>query len=74
VIPQHYDQHYWALRVHQLGLGVVHAPGTPATDSLTSALRQTLQLDVAARAQNIAAQVRDDGALVAARRLVDGFR
>jgi vancomycin aglycone glucosyltransferase len=74
VIPQHYDQHYWALRVHQLGLGVVHAPGTPATDSLTSALRQTLQPDVAARAQNTAAQVRDDGALVAARRLVDGFQ
>jgi vancomycin aglycone glucosyltransferase len=73
VIPQHYDQHYWADRVHQLGLGVAHAPGTPATDSLTSALRQTLQPEVAARAKSVATHVRGDGALVAARRLVDGF-
>ena len=26
VIPQHYDQHYWAQRVHQLGIGTAHAP------------------------------------------------
>jgi vancomycin aglycone glucosyltransferase len=74
VIPQHYDQHYWAERVHQLGVGVAHAPGTPATDTLTSALRQTLQPEVAARAKHIAAQVRDDGALVAARRLIDEYQ
>ena len=74
VIPQHYDQHYWALRVHQLGLGVAQTPGTPATDSLTNALRQTLQPDVAARARQIAAQVHDDGARVAARRLIDEYQ
>jgi vancomycin aglycone glucosyltransferase len=74
VIPQHYDQHYWALRVHQLGVGVAHAPGTPATDTLTSALRQTLQPEVAARAKSVATHVRGDGALVAARRLIDGFQ
>jgi vancomycin aglycone glucosyltransferase len=71
VIPQHYDQHYWAQRVQQLGIGVAHAPGAPATDSLTSALRQALQSDVAVRAKYIAAQMRGDGALVAARRLID---
>jgi vancomycin aglycone glucosyltransferase len=71
VIPQHYDQHYWAQRVQQLGIGVAHAPGAPATDSLTSALRQALQSDVAVRAKHIATQVRGDGALVAARRLID---
>src|SRR5574342_5638 len=36
VIPQHYDQHYWARRVHDLGIGTAHAPGTPAANSLTS--------------------------------------
>ena len=70
VIPQHYDQHYWAERVRQLGIGTAHAPGTPTTDSLTSALKRTLQSDVTARAQSIATAVRSDGALVAARRLI----
>jgi vancomycin aglycone glucosyltransferase len=70
VIPQHYDQYYWAGRVHQLGIGTAHAPGTPTTDSLTSALEHTLQPNVTAHAQSIAAAVRNDGALVAAKRLI----
>jgi vancomycin aglycone glucosyltransferase len=69
VIPQMYDQHYWAQRVHHLGIGAAHAPGAPTVESLTSALRHALQLDVAARAQAISAAVRSDGAQVAARRL-----
>jgi vancomycin aglycone glucosyltransferase len=70
VIPQHYDQHYWAQRVHYLGIGTAHAPGTPTTDSLTSALKHTLPPDVAARAQSIATMVRSDGAQAAARHLM----
>jgi len=70
VIPQHYDQHYWAQRVHHLGIGIAHAPGTPTADSLTSALQHILQPDVTARAQSIAAAVRSDGAQVAAQRLI----
>ncbi len=70
VIPQHYDQHYWAQRVHQLGIGTVHAPGTPTADSLTSALKHALQPDVTARAQSIAAAVRSDGAQAAAQHLI----
>ncbi len=70
VIPQHYDQHYWAERVHQLGIGTAHAPGTPTTDSLTSALQHTLQPDVTDRAHAIATAMRSDGALVAAQRLI----
>jgi len=70
VIPQHYDQHYWAQRIHHLGIGTAHAPGTPTTDSLTSALKHTLQPDVTARAQSIATAVRSDGALAAAQRLI----
>jgi vancomycin aglycone glucosyltransferase len=70
VIPQHYDQHYWASRVQQLGIGSAHASGAPTADSLTSALKQTLQPAVTARAQAVAAAMRSDGALVAARRLI----
>ena len=32
VIPQIYDQHYWAQRIHHLGIGTPHASGTPTTD------------------------------------------
>lgn len=70
LIPQHYDQYYWAGRVQQLGIGVVHASITPTVDSLTGALEQALQPDVNARAQSIADEIRTDGAWVAARRLI----
>ena len=70
VIPQIYDQHYWAQRVHDLGIGTAHAPGTPTTGSLRGALEHALQPEVAARAQSIATAVRDDGAQAAARRLL----
>ncbi len=68
-----YDQPYWAQRIHHLGIGTAHAPGTPTTDSLTSALERTLLPDVAARAQSIAGAVRSDGARTAARRLIAAF-
>jgi len=71
IIPQHYDQHYWAQRVHQLGIGTAHAPGTPNTESLTGALERTLHPDVAALARSMATAVRGDGAQAAAQRLRD---
>jgi vancomycin aglycone glucosyltransferase len=70
VIPQHYDQHYFAARVQQLGIGVAQAGSTPTTDSLTSALECVLQRDVAVRAQSLAGAVRSDGARAGARRLI----
>jgi vancomycin aglycone glucosyltransferase len=69
VIPQMYDQPYWAGRIHQLGLGTAHAPGTPTVGSLTNALERTLHPDVAAQARSIATAVRRDGAHAAARSL-----
>jgi vancomycin aglycone glucosyltransferase len=42
IIPQIYDQHYFAERVQDLGIGTAHAPGTPTVDSLTAALARTL--------------------------------
>jgi len=70
VIPQHYDQHYWARRVHDLGIGTAHAPGAPTTDSLTAALERTQDPEVADRARAVAATVRSDGARVAAQGLI----
>jgi vancomycin aglycone glucosyltransferase len=71
VIPQHYDQHYWAQRIQTLGIGTAHAPSIPTSDSLTSALEHTLQPDVTARARSIAAVVHSDGAQIAAQRLIE---
>lgn len=70
VIPQHYDQHYWAQRVQHLGLGTAHAPSAPTTESLRRALQHTLQREVAARARAVATAVRGDGAQAAAQRLM----
>ena len=70
VIPQHHDQHYFAKRINDLGIGCAHPPVVPTTDSLTSALEHALQPGVAARAHSIAPVVRADGAQVAAQRLI----
>jgi vancomycin aglycone glucosyltransferase len=70
VIPQHYDQPYWAQRMQQLGVGTAHAHPTPSAESLTAALERTLQPDVAARAREVAAETRGDGARIAARALL----
>jgi len=70
VIPQHYDQHYWARRIDHLGIGSAHPPVVPTTDSLAAALSHALQPDIAARAQVIAKAVRTDGAKAAAQRLM----
>ena len=70
VVPQIYDQHYWAQRVHDLGIGTAHTPGAPTTESLTAALHPALRSDVAARAKSVAADVRRDGAQVGARAVI----
>jgi vancomycin aglycone glucosyltransferase len=76
VVPQMYDQHYWAQRVEQLGIGTAHAPAEvaaaaePTTASLTAALERTLRPDVAVRAQSIAGKVRRDGARIAAEQVL----
>jgi vancomycin aglycone glucosyltransferase len=70
IIPQMYDQHYWATRVGQLGIGVGHAAGTPTTDSLATALDEALRTGTAANARSIAPRVRRDGTRRAAERLL----
>jgi vancomycin aglycone glucosyltransferase len=70
VIPNHYDQHYWAQRVHTLGIGVAHAAGTPTRDSLARALAQSLRPKVANGARAMASSIGRDGANIAAKRLL----
>jgi vancomycin aglycone glucosyltransferase len=72
VIPQHYDQHYFAERVEHLGVGTAHAGSAPTTDSLSGALERALAREMALRAQSVGAAVRSDGVSVAARRLIAG--
>ena len=73
VVPQLYDQHYWAERIRHLGIGTAFPAGTPTTESLTNALGATLQSEVAVRARSVATAVRRDGAQAAARRLMTTF-
>ncbi|WP_067690739.1 glycosyltransferase [Nocardia jejuensis] len=72
VVPQRFDQFYWAQRVEDLGIGVAHAAGQqPTTDSLTDALRRVLTPEIGDRARSIAPTVRADGAVQAAKRVVE---
>lgn len=71
VIPQMYDQHYFARRVKELGIGAAHAPGAPSAESLTAALERALRPDIATRAAEVANRVSRDGARAAALRVVE---
>jgi len=71
VIPQHYDQPYFARRVDQLGIGVAHAQGSPTVDSLTTALARALESGARAQARIVAVRMTDDGARRAARQLAE---
>jgi vancomycin aglycone glucosyltransferase len=73
IVPQMYDQHYWARRIDQLGIGVAHAPGAPTAESLTAALAQALHSGVACNARAVATTIKRDGAAVAARRLLSDY-
>jgi vancomycin aglycone glucosyltransferase len=70
VVPQRYDQPYWAKRVGELGIGFAHPRVPPTADSLASALEYVLRPEVAARATSVAAAVRRDGAEGAAQHLM----
>jgi len=66
ILPQMYDQHYWAQQVERLGIGIAHAAGAPTVESLTSALERALLPEVAVRARSVAGMIRRDGADAAA--------
>ncbi|MFE9560160.1 glycosyltransferase [Streptomyces sp. NPDC006487] len=71
VVPQLADQPYWAARVAGLGIGAAHDGPVPTTESLSAALRTALDPDTVNRAEAVARTVRTDGAMLAAKLLVD---
>jgi vancomycin aglycone glucosyltransferase len=73
VAPMFGDQFYWASRVAQLGIGTTTSHSIMTEESLAGALQHVLDPAVAARARAFAAQVRADGATIAARELEAGF-
>lgn len=70
VVPQIYDQHYWAERVDALGIGLAHEAGTPSSDSLAGSLERALKPAVADQARAVGRLIRRDGARVAAEQLL----
>lgn len=71
VVAQGADQPYFADRVAELGIGVAHDGPTPTVDSLSAALRKALAPQTHARAKVMADVFRADGAVVAAKLLLD---
>jgi vancomycin aglycone glucosyltransferase len=71
VVPQIVDQPHWARRVADLGIGAAHDGPAPTVASLSAALDTALRADTRARAAEVGATVRTDGAAVAAGALVE---
>ncbi|WP_285664883.1 glycosyltransferase [Actinorhabdospora filicis] len=68
VVPQRFDQFYWAARVERLGIGVAHPPQAPDAASLAGALA-ALTAVTGANARRVARDVVTDGADIAAGRI-----
>ena len=73
VIPQMADQPYWAGRVAELGVGAAHDGPTPTAESLSDALTTALATETRARAIAVAGTIRTDGAVVAAKLLLEAI-
>lgn len=69
VVPQFYDQPYWASRIDALGLGTSHG-GAPTVESMARALDAALEDRVGIAAGNVGMHIRVDGAAQAADRLL----
>ncbi|WP_030271519.1 glycosyltransferase [Streptomyces sp. NRRL B-24484] len=74
LVPQMFDQFYFAHRVDRLGIGCAHPGSNPTVDSLTTALRSALEPRTVRAARTLADRIRTDGALTAARRLTGEHR
>ncbi|MEU0796288.1 glycosyltransferase [Amycolatopsis sp. NPDC005961] len=65
VVPRIADQPYWAGRVAELGIGAAHPDPVPTAESLSAALATAF----ASAGRTV--EIRTDGAMVAAKQLVD---
>ena len=73
IVPQIVDQPHWARRVVELGIGAAHDGQFPTSASLAASLGTALAPETRERAAAVATQVQTDGAMVAARRLLDSW-
>ena len=73
VVPQIVDQPYWASRVWDLGIGSAHDGPTPTAESLSTALEAALNSGTRARALAVADTIRADGAMRAAKLLLEAI-
>ena len=71
IVPQIVDQPYWAARVAALSIGVAHDGPTPTFESLSAALKAALKPEIRARASAVASTIPTDGAMVAAKLLIE---
>ena len=82
IVPQIYDQFYWAHRVEQLGVGasiqnisqnVSQNISEPASDDLANALRICLTPETVSNARELAGRIELNGVSIAAQRLAREF-
>src|SRR5262249_55321891 len=71
VVPQWADQPYWGSRVADLGIRAAHAVQPPPTEPRPPASRPVRPPEPRARAAAVAGTIRTDGAIVAAKLLLD---
>lgn len=71
VVAQWGDQPYWAARVADLAIGTAHDGLVPTAESLSAALEPALTPQVRARATAVASRIGTDGAMAAAKLLLD---
>jgi vancomycin aglycone glucosyltransferase len=73
VVPLIADQPYWASRIAALGIGAAaHDRSVPTVDSLSSALAIALKPETQDQAATVGAEIKPDGATVAAELLLSG--
>jgi vancomycin aglycone glucosyltransferase len=70
VVPQIVDQPYWASRVWDLGIGSALDGPTPTAESLSAGLKTALTPGTRARALAVADTIQSDGAMRAAKLLL----
>jgi vancomycin aglycone glucosyltransferase len=73
IVPQIVDQPYWAGRVVELGIGAALDGAAPSVRSLSVAIAAALAPETRARAAALARTIPADGALVAARLILDAI-
>jgi vancomycin aglycone glucosyltransferase len=75
IVPNMYDQFYWAHRVERLGVGTsIMNISTSATDQLAAALRTCFSSQIGSRAQALALRVEQCGVSIAADKLTSILR